>query len=71
MIPGSHPMHVIKDDTEHTSDAMANPEVRWTAEALWFRDAGRLPAEVEFTPVISFGTTMTALQMGQVISFPA
>ena len=29
-------MQVIKDNTEHTSDAMANPEVRWTAEALWF-----------------------------------
>ena len=36
MIPGSQPMHVMKDDKEQANEAMAKPEVRGAVPAVSF-----------------------------------
>jgi len=74
MMPGSHPIHVISDDKEQTSEAMARRDVRGAAVvALWpvhaggVSDQGGSPAG----PAGASGTMMAAWQTGQAVSVPA
>jgi hypothetical protein len=73
MIPGSQPMHVINDDREQTSEAMARPEVRCAAVAGLTDASGGVSSgtDVALVPAVSFGTVMVALQLGQAICVPA
>src|SRR5208283_2281226 len=73
MIPGSHPTHVINDEREQTSEAMAKPEVRGAMVLRLPGNAGGVVvgAVTSGVPAVWFGTATAAWQTGQVVCVPA